>query len=146
MGRPENYARGVEGEERIKGILAEYGEIEETGAPNGYPDFYFTQGTVKWAVESKTMKAVHGGGKVGMAKVTRTEYHGMSGLWRDDMQPCLIVEVRPEGFKAVDYPYFFVPWTAVEERFERTNPSQISLSLWWVAGNGVNLRWWLDER
>jgi len=46
----------------------------------------------------------------------------------------------------VNYPYFFVPWTAVEERFERSNPSQVSLSLWWVLENGVNLRWWLNER
>jgi len=147
LGRPENYLVGAEGEERIKAILYVYGcEIEETDDPNGYPDFYFVKDGIKWAVESKTMKGVHTGGKTGMAKITRTEYRGTDGLRQDNVRPCLIVEVRPRGFKAVNYPYFFVPWTAVEERFERSNPSQVSLSLWWVLENGVNLRWWLNER
>ncbi len=139
MGRPENYLIGTEGEERVKAVLYVHGcKIEETDDPNGYPDFYFIKDGIKWAAESKTMKGVHAGGKTGMVKITRTEYRGTGGLKQEN--------VRPRGFKAVNYPYFFVPWTAVEERFERSNPSQVSLSLWWLLENGVNLRWWLNER
>jgi len=143
MGRPENYFIGREGEERIKALLYEAGcEIEE-GEPNGYPDFIFIRGMVRWGVECKTMKGVHAEGEVGMAKVSREEFHGMRGIRDEGLKSCLIVEVRPRGFKAMDYLYLFVSWEAVEERYKKTSPDQVSLSLWWVLRNGVNLEWWL---
>jgi len=143
MGRPENYFIGREGEERIAAMLYEAGcEIEE-GEPNGYPDFIFTRGTVRWGTECKTMRGVHGGGSVSMAKVSREEFYGMCDLKDEGLKPCLIVEVRPRGLKAADYLYLFVSWKAVEERCKKSKPDQVSLSLWWVLRNGVNLEWWL---
>lgn len=143
MGRPENYFIGRDGEERVKALLYEAGcEIEE-GEPNGYPDFIFTRGTVRWGAECKTMRGVHSGGSVGMAKVSREEFHGVCELRQNGLKPCMIVEVRPRGFKEKDYLYVFVPWRAVEGRFKETRPEQVSLSLWWVMRNGMNLEWWL---
>ncbi len=145
MGRPENYRIGREGEERIKAILYEHRwEIKETDKGN-YPDFTFARGDKwTWGAECKTMRGVHSGGAVGMAKISREEYRGMLDLRQENLEPCLIVEVRPKGFKSKNYFYFYVPWSKVEKRFEKTNPQQLSLSLWWILKNGIDLRRWLD--
>jgi hypothetical protein len=94
-----------------------------------------------YGVECKTILGVHSGGRMGNAKISSTEMHGMNELVDRGIIPCLVVEIRPKtrGPKS----YFFVDWEKVRQKYSRTTPGMISLTFWWILQNGVNLDSWI---
>jgi hypothetical protein len=141
--REENRDIGYRAEERIREYLQEHGCTDVRKGPhNGYPDVYFTINSVSFAAECKTMLALHAGGEMGVAKLSRTEFLGMNAIPAEGHIPCMIVEIRSGNNQA--NVLFFIGWPDVEKKYNGAELS--SLRFYWVLENGWPLKQWIQSR
>ena len=143
MAREQNYKIGYQAQDRIKKILQELPDaLVETGLQNGYPDLVLACNGSSYGIECKTILGIHAGGRMGVAKFSSTEIHGMQALLEKDHIPCVIVEIRPRRRSKV---YFFIPWERIFNLYSVKQPSMMSLNFWWILENGVPLNHWLSQ-
>ncbi len=144
MARKQNYKIGYQAQDRIKKILQELpNAIVETGPQNGYPDLSLECNGSSYSIECKTILGVHGGGRMGVAKFSSTEIHGMQALLKKDHILGVIVEIRPRcRSKKV---YFFIPWERIFNLYSVKQPDQMSLNFWEILEHGVPLTHWLSQ-
>lgn len=152
MSRHKNEGIGKSGEKRIRKILEEYGQVSDNLNHNAYPDFYWKpfRKTTLYAIECKTMQATLALSdktkRMGMAKLSMQEYLGMCKLRDKDTIPAMIVEIRPIHVDPCDYVYIYIPWESIMELYKDRAPSLMSLQMWWILREGVNLRWLLKNQ
>lgn len=144
MAREQNYKIGYQAQDRIKKILQDLPDTSiEAGPQNGYPDLVLACNGSSYAIECKTILGVHAGGRMGVAKFSSTEVHGMQALLEKGYIPCVIVEIRPHRrFKKV---YFFIPWKRVFDLYSVKQPSMMSLNFWEILETGVPLNHWVSQ-
>ena len=141
---------GERAEKRVKSILVNSGYfvLHESKI---YPDFSLLSHSDKlsdvfpkeYAVEVKTTSGYNGSDKIGKFTVSREEFNSYEEIskYKDVV---LILEIRPRGYNWRNYIYFVVPWINIHNRFIKTNPDQVTLSIWWTILNGHKLRDWLN--
>ena len=121
-----------------------------------YPDFKFELDRSKlllrryttlfgeeiYGVEVKTMQGFYQGEKVGIFALSREEFNAYEKL-SSEMKIIIIIEIRPRGYHWRDYLYYVINWSDVRERFYKTKPNNLRLSMWWVLFKGTKLEDWL---
>lgn len=144
MAQGQNYKIGYQAQDRIKKILQELpNALVETGPQNGYPDLSLEYNGSSYAIECKTILGVHSGGRMGVAKFSRTEIHGMQALLKNGHILGVIVEIRPRcRSKKI---YLFIPWERIFNLYSVKQPSMMSLNFWEILENGVPLNHWLSQ-
>jgi hypothetical protein len=144
MAREQNYKIGYQAQDRIRKILQEIPDaLVETGPQNGYPDLILAGNGSSYGIECKSILGVHAGGRMGVAKFSNTEVHGMQALLEKGHTPCVIVEIRPHcRSKKV---YLFIPWECIFNLYSVKQPSLMSLNFWWILENGVPLNHWISQ-
>ncbi|MHA1956770.1 MAG: hypothetical protein ACW968_07565 [Candidatus Thorarchaeota archaeon] len=145
MSRKKNYDIGYKAENRIREFLKEHGCTDvRKGVHNGYPDAYFKINNVSFAAECKTVLSFHNGGERGAAKLSRTEFLGMSAMPAEGHIPCMIVELRFGSYRK--NVLFFIAWPDVAKKFNSSDAEISDLSFYWVLENARPLKQWIRSR
>lgn len=142
MNRGHNYAIGRDAEKRIVGKLESLGaeEVHLNTNGNAIPDLAFSYGHHRYVAECKSLLGVHSQGRMGVAKLSHTEFDAMNHLNGPAIK-CLIVELRPKT--TLDYSYLYVPWADIRTFYRDRKPEQASLTFWWLLNHGLNLIYFL---
>jgi len=140
MNHIHNYDVGHEAERRIAKRLTAMGaeDVRLAAAPHDCPDLTFVLNRLRFLVECKTILGVHAGGRMGVAKVSRTEVQSMESALPYLAHKCLIVELRPTTHSK-DPVYLYVHWDLVREVYSHRSPAVMSLTFWWLLRNGLPL-------
>ena len=143
MAREQNYKIGYQAQDRIKKILQEIPDaLIKDGPQNGYPDLVLTCNGSSYGIECKSILGIHAGGRMGVAKFSSCEIHGMQELLEKGHIPYVIVEIRPRRRSKV---YFGIPWKCVFNLYSVNQPRLMSLNFWWILENGVPLNHWVSQ-
>jgi len=143
-------ALGERAEKRVRNILSSQGAtmFDEKKI---YPDFISDiidnelsgVSSNEYAIEVKTTSGYGGSDRIGKFVISREEFEAYEKL-SEKYKVLLILEIRPRGYSWHNYIYIVVPWENIKDRFIKTMPSQLTLSIWWAILNGHKLRDWLN--
>jgi len=139
--REQNYSIGQQAEQRMCTLLKELGATEIVqGNHNAIPDVSFTLFTKTWCAELKSVLFLHSSSRIGVAKISRTEFDGMNAL---SGEKCIIIELRHQGSRS--HNYIWIPYGSISELFA-SNSAMASMTISWILNHGVNLAaWFLSE-
>lgn len=139
--RERNYSIGQQAEVRMCTLLKELGATELVqGNHNAIPDVSFTLFGKAWCAELKSVLFLHSGSRIGVAKISRTEFDGMNAL---PGEKCIIVELRHQGSRS--HNYIWIPYASVSKLFQSAT-AMASMTISWIFNHGVNLAaWFLSE-